>query len=94
MELVSQLGAVFGVLGLLIGVLLWARQKGWVSGGFSNLRASSDSRQLQVVERLPLTPQHSLCLVRVGERTLLLGISPAGISALDLPLREDHEAAV
>jgi flagellar biogenesis protein FliO len=38
---------------------------------------------LQSIERLPLTPQHSLHLVRVAGRTVLIAVSPGGCSLLD-----------
>lgn len=37
------------------------------------------AKALAVVERLPLTGQHALHLVRVGERTILVGTHPAGL---------------
>jgi flagellar biogenesis protein FliO len=40
-------------------------------------------RALEQVDRLALTPQHSLHLVRLGGRALLIGRSPAGIALLD-----------
>jgi flagellar biogenesis protein FliO len=38
---------------------------------------------MKVVERLALTPQHSLHLVRVGERTILVAAFPGGCSRVD-----------
>lgn len=35
--------------------------------------------QLQLVDRLPLTPQHTLFLVNCGGRQVLVGASPQGI---------------
>jgi flagellar biogenesis protein FliO len=36
-----------------------------------------------VVERLPLGPQHSLYLVQMTDRLLLLGSSPTGINLIE-----------
>ena len=40
-------------------------------------------RRLEHLDRLALAPQHSLHLVRVGNRELLVGRSPAGVTLLD-----------
>jgi flagellar biogenesis protein FliO len=40
-------------------------------------------RQLQSIERLPLTAQHSLHLIRVAGRVMLVAVSPGGCSVLD-----------
>ena len=48
---------------------------------------------MQVIERLPLTPQHSLHLVSVGGRTLLVAVSPVGCTVVDgvgLLIRREH----
>ena len=39
-------------------------------------------RGLEPVDRLSLTPQHSLHLVRMGGRMILVGRSPSGITLL------------
>jgi flagellar biogenesis protein FliO len=41
------------------------------------------TRRLQSLERLPLTAQHSLHLVRVAGRLVLIAVSPGGCSVLD-----------
>ena len=40
---------------------------------------------MKVVERLPLTAQHSLYLVEIEGGTLLVATSPAGCAILDRP---------
>ena len=40
-------------------------------------------RRMQVVERLPLTPQHSLHLVRIDGRLLVVASGPGGCSLLE-----------
>jgi flagellar biogenesis protein FliO len=79
METVRQVFAVSAVLSLLAASLWWLRRKGIVrrrAGG-------SRSNALQAVERLMLGPQHSLHLVRVAGRGLLVGTSPAGCAVLE-----------
>lgn len=46
-------------------------------------RTAGRGPQLERLERLALSPQHSLHLVRVAGRALLLGVSPAGIQVLE-----------
>jgi flagellar biogenesis protein FliO len=83
------------VLGLLGGALYWLRTKGMARfngkglGGFGR----QAGRQMQAIERLPLTPQHSLHLVSVNGRTLLLAVFPNGCTVLDgvaLPVSAEH----
>jgi len=80
MEAIQQSLAVLLVLALLGGTLLWLRRRGAVHfGGFGSRR----DRQMQSLERLPLTPQHSLHLVSVGGKVLLIAASPNGCSVLE-----------
>lgn len=37
---------------------------------------------MRVIERLPVGVRSTLCLVRVGERCFLIGVTPAGIATL------------
>ena len=78
----DQILAVFGVLALLMGSLWWLRRHGMarLTGGLGMRRPR---RKLEVLERLPLAPHHSLHLVRRGARLLLIGVSPAGCSLLE-----------
>ena len=50
---------------------------------FARRASGSKQRLLQSIERLPLTPQHSLHLVRVEDRTVLVAVSPSGCSLLE-----------
>ena len=38
---------------------------------------------MQALERLALTPQHSLHLVSIGGRVLLVAVSPSGCTVVD-----------
>ena len=80
MEL-RQLLAISGVFLLLGAALWWLRSKGLARYGTRPSRARK--RTLESVERLTLGPQHSVHLVRVAGRALLLGTSPAGCSVLE-----------
>ena len=82
MEWIQQLLAVTAVLGLL-GVSLWfSKRKGWARTSFRRPARPGQPR-LEVLDRLSLTPQHSLHLVRLADRTLLVGLSPQGCNLLE-----------
>jgi flagellar biogenesis protein FliO len=82
MALIEQLTAIAGVLALLAATLWWLRR-----GGFARFQSGRPRRaalgQLEQLARLPLTPQHSLHLVRLAGRALLIGRSPAGLTVLE-----------
>jgi flagellar biogenesis protein FliO len=44
-------------------------------------------RRLERLERLPLSPQHTLHLIRLGERILLVASSPGGCALLESQAR-------
>lgn len=77
MDAIRQLAAVAGVLLLLLAVLWGLRRRGFAVAG---LRKKPAQRSLESLERLPLGPQHTLHLIRLGETRLLLATSPAGCS--------------
>jgi flagellar biosynthetic protein FliO len=79
MEVLQQMLAVALVLALLGGSLWWLRRRGFAG---LNIARRSPDRRLECIERLPLGPQHTLLLVRVGETELLLASSPAGCSLI------------
>ena len=82
METSEQLLAVIVVLGMLCGSLWLLKRKGYVR---TTLRRPAQSGQprLEVIDRLALTPHHSLHLVRLADRTLLVGLSPQGCNLLE-----------
>jgi flagellar biogenesis protein FliO len=82
MEAIQQVLTVVAVLTLLGYSLYWLRRKGLAKFSISGITGGSQQR-MQSLERLPLTPQHSLHLVRVAGRTLLVAVSPGGCSVLD-----------
>lgn len=80
-EWFQQFVIVLAVLGLLCGALWVLKRKGWVRTGVR--RREDGLPRLEVIDRLPLTPQHSLHLVRLADRTLLIGLSPNGCNLLE-----------
>ena len=82
MEPVRQILGVLLVLGLLGGALYWLRSKGMAQFAAKGLRRPG-ARQMCSLEQLRLTPQHSLHMVKVGNRVLLVALSPGGCSVLN-----------
>ena len=78
MELARQLLGVGCVLALLCALVWVQRRKGALPG----LSRSKGNKMLELVERMPLTPHHSVHLLRVGDRTLLLGVHSSGFTLL------------
>jgi len=77
--------ALLASLAALTGAALWlARRK---RGSFSNvlarvMRADATGRELRLLSRLHLTPQHSVHLIDTGDAVLLVGCSPQGLMEL------------
>ena len=82
MESIQQALTVFSVLALLACTLYWLRARGLAQFNVKGLRGGSQ-RRMQSIERLPLGPQHSLHLVRIAGRIVLVAVSPGGCSILD-----------
>ena len=79
MDLLQQAVAIFAVFGFL-GAGLWVlNRRGLASFGVR----SGATRRMQLIERLPLTAQHSLHLVRVEGRLMLVASSPGGCTVLN-----------
>lgn len=73
MDLGQQYAGVALVLCLLGGALWWLRRR-----GFAATAAGGRGRTLERLERLPLGPQHTLHLVRIGRTVAVVGCSPGG----------------
>lgn len=86
MDLVRQSFGITLVFVLLWAALWWLKRRGIATMGF-RLNSPASSRQLESIERLVLSPQHSVHLVRVKDEILLLGLHPAGMSVLSQPSR-------
>lgn len=80
-----SLAVVFSLLGLTLWILRGKRSL--VSRLFQK---NSRARSLDASERLVLTPQHALHLVRVGDRELLVATHPQGCSVLTPPAQGSH----
>ncbi len=84
MDFGQQYMAVAVVLGLLAATLWWLRRR-----GYAGAAPGGRGRRLQTLERLPLGPHHSLCLVRIGRTAAVISCSPSGCSLLQTaPLEE------
>jgi hypothetical protein len=73
--------AVMAVLGLLGGSLWWLRRRGVAH--FAGVPRRRADGIMKAVERLPLTPAHTLHLVRVADRAILIASSPAGCQVVE-----------
>ncbi len=78
----EQVLAALLVLALL-GATLWLlRRKGVASLNVALPKRLTGAKQMQIVERMALTAHHSLHLVRVRDRTILIGVSPSGCNRI------------
>ena len=80
MDVVKQSLAITLVFVLLWAALWFLRKRGSAAISFPHSRAKNGL--LESRAKLSLTAQHSLHLVRVGDRELVLGIHPTGVSVL------------
>lgn len=76
MQSLAGIAAVFLLLG---AALWWLRRKALASGG-----ANASGRQVaERIGRLRLGPQHSLELVRLADRVLVVAVHASGCTLLD-----------
>jgi flagellar biosynthetic protein FliO len=80
--MLGQITAVFFVLLLLVATLWLLRRRGLATVS-TVIAKRSKQKLMQVVDRVPLTANHSLHLVRVGDRVILIGVSPSGCQQMD-----------
>jgi flagellar biosynthetic protein FliO len=85
MQLTEQIGMVLLVFALLGGLLWFSKRRGLAAFSLGGRRGGS-GRRLEVLERVPLTPQHALHLVRVSDRTVLIATAPSSCTLLDAPV--------
>ncbi len=76
MDMLRYAGSMVLVLSLL-GGLLWALKRMQ-----TGVRTGGGIKKLQVIEAVSVGPRQKVALVRVGKREVLVGISPAQITAL------------
>lgn len=92
MELAEQIAMVLLVFAILGGLLWFLKQRGLASLALPARRGGS-IRRLEVLERVPLTAQHALHLVRISGKVLLIGTSPSGCTRLDEPALQNQAAS-
>ena len=88
MEILRQILSVLMVLALLGGALWWLNRKNLVRFGVRGRRRRNGAR-MEAVERLPLTAQHALHLVRLADRALLVAVHGGGCTLLESRPWED-----
>ncbi len=75
------------VFALLGGLLWFSKRRGLASfsmGSFpKGFGRGGNARRLEVLERVSLTPQHALLLVRVSDRTVLIATAPSSCTLLE-----------
>lgn len=77
--------AVLLVMLLLGGVLFLLKRRGAAAFRIPRLsRMSSGARELEVIDRVTLGPQHALHLVRVGDRRVLVATAPSSCQVLPM----------
>ena len=77
MEFAAQILLAMAVPGALAALLWWLQRR-----GFARFSSPGQARRMQVVERLPLTAQHSLHLVRIEDKLLIVASAPGGCTVL------------
>jgi flagellar biogenesis protein FliO len=92
MDWIRQTLSVLLVVGPLATALAWLRRRGVTRPSAGGSRASS-SRRLELIERVALTPQHSVHLLRMDDRLVLVGRSPAGLTRLAVAAWRDRETS-
>ena len=75
-----QLVSVVAVLALLLVVAYLLRRHTGGAGAFR--LGPRKTRTVEVIERVALTPQHSLHVVKVAGEILLLSASPGGVRVI------------
>jgi flagellar biogenesis protein FliO len=78
-EIIQQLASVAFVFALLAGALWWLRGRKMIAFG----PARHETSRLEVIDRVRLTPQHSVHLLRTGSRELTIAVHPTGCTLLE-----------
>ena len=78
MEILQQIAAIAVVFSLLGGALWWLRARNLVAFG----PARPSTSRLQVIDRIRLTPQHSVHILRAGDREFTIAVHPSGCTLL------------
>lgn len=89
--ILSALGLMAVVLGVLLGAYVFTRWagknlgNGWIGG-------PGGTGRIRVLDRTGVGKDQSILVIRAGERYLLLGSTPAGITLLTELTREEGES--
>ncbi len=75
--------AMVGLVLLLLGLCLWALNRRGILHAGAVGRFRPRGKRLESLERLALGPQHSLHLVKIEGRTLVLGVSPHAVNLIE-----------
>jgi len=67
----------------LLAAAVWALKRASFGGFSLPVRAASRNRLLEPLDRLTLSPQHTLHVVGVGGRRILIVVHPSGCSVVD-----------
>jgi flagellar biosynthetic protein FliO len=89
MDLAEQITMVLAVFALL-GALLWFLKRRGLASLSLAPRRGGNARRVEVLERVSLTPQHALHLVRVSDKVLLIGTAPSGCTLLNEPALKEQ----
>ncbi len=81
MESFGQFLSVVFVLSLA-GLAAWWLRKGRPLVGLHALARANKLKRMQLVQRLALTPQHYLCVIRVDDSEWVIGIYPNGMKVI------------
>lgn len=97
LTLLDGLDSLFSLIWLLICVLvvvvlayLFTRYVAGRGGGMAGLSGASE--RFKVLSRLSLGREQGIMLVKAGEKFLLLGVTPAGITLLKELTQEEADA--
>jgi flagellar biogenesis protein FliO len=90
MDIIRQSLAITFVFALLWAALWFLRKRGNIPIGFP--RAGSAHGVLASRGKLALGPQHSIHVIRIGERDMVVAVHPAGVTVLSRP-GHDTDAA-
>lgn len=95
MDILQQISAVAFVF-LLLGGVVWTLRKNRATNAlrlpWTNRGAARPGRQLELLDRLPLTPQHSLHFVRVLETTYLVATHAGGATMVPVSDASNFQA--
>jgi flagellar biosynthetic protein FliO len=73
-----QQGSALVLVFAILGGALWLLKNRRIP----SIRVRGE-RRMQVIERVALTPNHTLCLVKVGERLVMIGTAPSSCQLIE-----------